>query len=138
MMALSENHHRVMSSIAQVAESKLLEMEILFEKLKTGQNISLQWNNDLTEEQKEKIRSSIRRAYEVLREFQGDFNLSVHEKSLRKTISTQAYFLWEELAGSTAKRLRGYGETEDDMLKEFERYIKQLTDVVNQIIKDCE
>lgn len=133
MAELTEAYQRVFGAVAKVTEEKLLEIELLFEKIKLQKKIAQTLEDDLSTEQKQKIQKAIDRGYDIVKKFHADYKLSVHEESLRKDIRSKASFLWQELEDSWSKKLSGYGGLDEKTGKDLDKRIKELIEVVRTI-----
>lgn len=137
-MTLSENHYRVVKSIATLVEKKLEELEnCLLRQSATPQKIRMLHKHDMNREQVRTIRSDLNRIYQLLNEFCLQYNIAKEELSVKKEILVKATFLWEILSDASIIKLKGYGAVHKDFEADYEKRINDMITVVNNIIKTC-
>lgn len=138
-LKLQEAQERALYAVVRMAEDKLHAMEYVI-RLHTdpAENISAPYNNDVPEEQMQRIQ-------DVIRELKGQV-ISLYEaydfhkrepQSLKKELAVKATFLWEELTDATVERMKGYGEMEQDVKADYGRRINTLIATTERLINVC-
>ncbi len=132
---ISENHLRSFSSLAHVIERKLLEMQIaIVAHRNTLRFVRIHYADSFSQEELKKIEAAINVMYNLLERFCDDFELKPEHGDLRNELMIKANFLWEDLSGATAKSLRGHGEINEEVKRDYEQKINQMIDATNNLI----
>lgn len=133
-MKLTENHQRGINAIATVLEKKLETMQNALHRNKTNtRGITVNYVDDITNDQRKQIIKEIEELYQVLKEFCLRYNIPKDDYSLKRELNTGATFLWVDLADSNGKNLKGFGELDSEITKEYDSYINKMIEKVNNI-----
>jgi hypothetical protein len=130
-MKLTENHQRAINAIAHVVEKKIEVLQYALNKKATG--ITANYVDDITKEQRKQILMEIADLYQLLEAFCLRYAIPKEDYSLKREINTGATFLWVDLADSNGKSLKGFGELDSEILKEYDTFINQMIEKTNKI-----
>lgn len=133
-MILPENHQRGINAIATVLEKKIKKMEDALTRNKTNEReITVCHITDISKKQQQEIQKQIDDLYILLKDFCLKYNIPKEKYSLKRELNTAATFLWTDLVNATGKSLKGFGELDPEIIKEYDVYINQMIEKVNNI-----
>lgn len=129
----SDQHNRDAHSIAQLIETKLIDMENFFNhsQLQKGVNISIV--DDFTPQEERDVKEMMQNIYSFLKEFCERYEIKPSQLSLKKEIGFKAAMLLQEIAGTSLSRS---GEL-DALKNEFDEYSARMTEMVNALYLLC-
>ena len=134
---MTESHQRVIDALATVIEHKLAGIEKSLLYVSAMETKSLSVVDDFNEEEKKMLNELIADMRESLNKYCAAFGTSKGKASLRRDILIQISFLWEELAGSSGKRLEKYGHVDEELKKKFDGYVGKMSDLCERIMNTC-
>lgn len=106
---IGENQKRSLATALALLDERLG----LFEEYARGREIRsvmYEERNDLTTDERRRLRAAIRRARDLMGEMKQDLALPRHIQDVRSRVWGHSAGFWEILAEMESKRLRGYGE----------------------------
>jgi hypothetical protein len=131
---ISAIHTRLFSSLVQVVENQLFDMENYLQR-PDYPHVLNKWENDLAKEQITLIRQQINLCYQRLRPFAGHFALREQSHGVRNAVITKAALLWEILENGKSKRIKGSGEMDADNQRTLDLFLDEMINSVNVIIE---
>ncbi|RYG53920.1 MAG: hypothetical protein EOO01_03040 [Chitinophagaceae bacterium] len=135
-MNLSESQKRSIQSTVHVVEEKLRDMEALvyytLQHREKGVQVTLE--HDFTSKELQIFQQKAREIKEVLTKIVKAYGLEPEKISLKHLISTKAAFIWEDVSGAGFDRLKGHGEIDESLRKEYETLFNDLTGLVDGIM----
>ena len=137
MNELSDKHKRVIHSLAQMIEAKLIDLEGFFHTSQLHEPVCTSIYNDLTRDEEKEIKQIIQKIYTLLGNYCVNYEIKRTELSLKKEILFKTAMLWQELSGSGGKSLTNSGKVDEAAKEEFETYTTQITNLVNELYAVC-
>ena len=128
---LSENHTRSLSSSLIVVEKSLLELEdMLLKKSNSCCNVLLK---DVDDKTIESNISAIKEAKDYICELADKYGTSKENLSLQRVINAKRTKMWEILADTLSRKIKGYGTFPKKYADEYDSDINKLIDITNKI-----
>ena len=128
---LSENHTRSLSSSLIVVEKSLLELEdMLLKQSNSCCNVLLKDVDDVTIESNI---SAIKEAKDYICELADKYGTSKEKLSLQRVINAKRTKMWEILADTLSRKIKGYGTFPKKYVDEYDSDINKLIEITNRI-----
>jgi hypothetical protein len=128
---LPENHRRSLSSTLMIVEQLLIEMEELM--INQHASCCFEIKNDLNMTIVDKNRKVIDEALKLICSLAEKYGTELHTQSLQRIIDVKKEKMWEILCDSKAKKLKGFGDFPQKLIKEFDKDIDELIAITNKI-----
>ena len=105
-MALHELHARRLATVANIVESALDRIELVFRQLQTASEAA---SPALTNEQIQQARESMEDVRRRLRAGLGRFSVRPHKPEPKQVLAAELSTLWVVLENAMPRRMKGYG-----------------------------
>ncbi len=128
---LKENHRRSLSSTLMIVEQLLIEIEDLMTS--RSRTCCFEIINDVDNEiinQNLKVIEDARKQICILTE---KYGTDMHTQSLQRIIDVKKTKIWEILCDSRAKKLKGFGDFPQKLVKEYDIDIDELMAIADKI-----
>jgi hypothetical protein len=128
---LQENHRRSLTSTLMIVEQLLIEIEDLM----TSQNKTccFELKNDVDSEKINQNLKVIEDARKQICSLAEKYGTDMHTQSLQRIIDVKKTKIWEILCDSKAKKLKGFGEFPQKLIKEYDNDIDELMSTADKI-----
>jgi hypothetical protein len=127
--SLNEYQRRGLSATFRTLEEMMHEIETMINSDGFEGNLIV-IDNDISLQAREEILKRIRLIREKISRLSKQFSLEMKQmKSSRQMLSDLSY-CWEILAGSKAKKLRGYGEVAEGLEEVLDPQINTIVDLI--------
>jgi len=131
-ISLSENHRRSLSSTLLIVEQLLIETEDLMTR--QYKTCCFEVKNDVDGGEIKQNLDLIKDARQQICKLAKKYGTDVHTQSLQRLIDAKKAKMWETLCDSKARKLKGFGEFPQKIIKEYDNDIDELMVTVNKII----
>lgn len=128
---LSENHKRSLSSTLMVVEQSLIELKDLMENLK--QSCCYEIKKDLDDNTIEHNQKVIEEALQVVCLLKEKYDTDKTVQSLQRIIDAKKTKIWETLHNSKSRRMKGFGEFPQKIVKEYDSDLDCLMTITENI-----
>lgn len=128
---LNENHRRSLTSTLMIVEQLLVDLEDLM--LRPYKTCCFEISNDVENDalnQNLKVIEEARKQICLLKE---KYNTGVTVQSLQRIIDAKKTKIWETLHNSKSRRMKGFGEFPQKMVKEYDNDIDELMAIADKI-----
>jgi len=130
-IVLTDNHKRSFSSTLQVVEQLLTEMKD--QMVISDQKCCYEIKKDLEDSQIENNLKVIDTALLKICLLKAKYNADKSVQSLRRVVDTKKTKIWETLHNSKSRRMKGYGEFAQKIVKEYDKDIDELMEITEKI-----
>jgi hypothetical protein len=128
---LTENHKRSLSSTLMVVEQLLEELEDIMADSKQTCCYELKKDLDrITIEHNQKV---IKEALRVICSLKEKYSTDKSVQSLQRLIDAKKTKIWETLHNSKSRRVKGYGEFSQKIVKEYDSDLDHLMAITEMI-----
>jgi hypothetical protein len=128
---LTENHKRSLSSTLIVVEQLLEELEDIMADSKQTCCYELKKDLDIiTIENNQKV---IKEALTIICSLKEKYNTDKSVQSLQRLIDAKKTKIWETLHNSKSRRMKGFGEFSQKIVKEYDNDIDHLMSITEMI-----
>lgn len=128
---LPANHHRSISTTAQIVEKVLNEMEEVLQNRK--HNVTTVVTESFTQEQKQELLLKIEELKKSNRTLFQEFNLTQTEHSELQIVRAQTAYLWTVLMDSKSKKLKGFGKIPADTAEKLDEHINAMLAILEEL-----
>jgi hypothetical protein len=130
-ISLQETHRRSLTSTLMIVEQLLIEIEdLMTSHYKT---CCLEIKNDIDNDIKSQNLKVIKDARNQICNLANKYSTDMHTQSLQRIIDVKKTKMWEILCDSKAKKLKGFGEFPQNLVKEYDRDIDELMVIADKI-----
>ena len=130
-ISLQENHRRSLTSTLMIVEQLLIEIgDLMTSQYKT---CCFEIKNDIDNDiinQNLKVIEDARKQICILTE---KYGTDMHTQSLQRIVDVKKTKMWEILCDSKAKKLKGFGDFPQKLVKEYDRDIDELMAIADKI-----
>ena len=128
---LSENHRRSLTSTLMIVEQLLIEIEDI---IKSPHSACCQeLNFDIQKDSATHNLEVIAEARKVICNLTEKYGTGKSIQSLQRIIDVKKTRIWEILCDSRAKKLKGFGDFPQELIKEFDNDINALLNITTKI-----
>lgn len=121
---LPDNYKRSLTSVLYIIESYI---DDIYSLIKSDKKKSLlQIDDDITDEEKEKIISTTMEFKKEIFELKQKYNLIPLKFTIKQLINSKNTKIWEMLMDSRYERMIGYGKLNSEIINEYEIDIIRL------------
>jgi hypothetical protein len=129
---LADNHKRSLSSTLIVVEQLLVEIESAMTD--PGQETCCnELNNDLDSAAIEHNQKVIKEALAAICLLKEKYNTDKAVQSLQRLINAKKTKIWETLHNSKSRRMKGFGEFPQHIIKEYDGDLDHLLEITENI-----
>ena len=128
---LTENHKRSLSSTLMVVEQLLEELEDIMADSK--QTCCYELKKDLDIIKIEHNQKVIKEALTVICALKEKYNTDKSVQSLQRLIDAKKTKIWETLHNSKSRRMKGFGEFSQKIVKEYDSDLDHLMAITEMI-----
>jgi hypothetical protein len=130
-ISINENHRRSLSSTLMIVEQLLNEIEdLMTSQYKT---CCYELNNDVDSEKINQNLIIIENARKQICKLAEKYVTGMHSQSLQRIIAAKKTKMWEILCDSKARKLEGFGEFSQRLIKEYDEDIDELMAIASKI-----
>ncbi len=134
MFTIPDDRKHIFKSVAYMIEKKLLDMQIqIIAHRHPLRLVSIEYSASLTEEELAGIEDGINRMYDMLEVFCREYSVPKTSARLQAELMIKANFLWEDICSTIS--LRGYGQLDDAIIKDYTQKINDMIDGSNNLIE---
>jgi hypothetical protein len=130
-ISLRENHRRSLASTLMIVEQLLIEMEGLMTS--PYKACCFEIKNDVDAEIINQNLKIIEDARIQICNLAEKYNIDIVSQSLQRIIDVKKTKIWEILCDSKAKKLKGFGEFPQKLIKEYDKDIDELMATANKL-----
>ena len=128
---LTENHKRSLSSTLVVVEQILVDLEDLM--VNSNQTCCFELKKDLDNITIGHNQKVIREALEVICSLKDKYNTDKTVQSLQRIVDAKKTKIWETLHNSKSRRMKGFGEFSQKIVKEYDSDLDHLMAITEMI-----
>ncbi len=130
-ITLRDNHRRSLSSSLMIVEQLLKESEELMENksITCCYDVKNDINPDIIKRNLEVIDSARKQICKLAEKYATD----KHSQSLQRIIAAKKTKMWEILCDSKARKLKGFGEFPQRLIKEYDDDIDELMAIATKL-----
>jgi hypothetical protein len=128
---LTENHKRSLSSTLMVVEQLLFELRDVINN--TNQKCCYELNKDIDCELLEHNIKIISEARELVCSLKEKYSTDKTTQSLKRIVDAKKTKIWETLHNSKSRRMKGFGEFPQKLVKEYDNDLDQLMSITENI-----
>jgi len=130
-ISLNANHRRSLTSTLLIVEKLLIEIgELMTNQAKT---CCFEIKNDVDNEIIIQNLKVIEDARKLICNLAGKYGTDLYTQSLQRIIDVNKTKIWEILSDSKARKLKGYGDFPQSLVKEYDRDIEELMAIAGKI-----
>ena len=130
-ISLLENHRRSLTSTLMIVEQLLIEIEdLMTSQYKT---CCFEIKNDIGNEIINQNLKVIKDARNHVCNLADKYSTDMHTQSLQRIVDVKKTKMWEILCDSKAKKLKGFGDFPQKLVKEYDRDIDELMAIADKI-----
>jgi len=130
-ISLQENHRRSLTSTLMIVEQLLIDVEdLMTNQYKTCcYEITKDIDNEIINQNLEVIKDARNQICNLADKYSTD----MHTQSMKRIIDVKKTKMWEILCDSKAKKLKGFGDFPQKLIKEYDRDIDELMATADKI-----
>ncbi len=129
MKELSEAHSRAINTLLVLTEQKLLEIELSFVKPSFHKPCHVLYENDLSLDKKEELRSIMDDIRKELKTWDEVYKVRRQSNSVYAEVFTTISFLWEMLCEYTDHRLNNYGYLDEETISDIDARVNRIVEL---------
>jgi hypothetical protein len=129
---LPPDHHRSISTTAQIVEKVLNEMEDLLRHA-NSHNVSAVITDTFSDEQRSQMLAQIHAIRKANQALFHEFNLKPTVQSEFQILQAQKAYLWTVLRDSKSKKLRGFGKLTPEIASVLDTHIDALLSLLDEL-----
>lgn len=123
-ISLQENHRRSLTSTLMIVEQLLVEIEdLMTSQYKT---CCYEIKNDIDNEVINQNLKIIKDARNHICNLADKYSIDIYSQSLQRVLDAKKTKIWEILCDSKAKKLKGFGDFPQKLVKEYDKDIDEL------------
>jgi len=130
-LLFNDNHKRSLTSTLMVVEQLLVELEDLH--LRPYNTCCYEIKNDVDNDVLNKNLKIIEEARKQICELKVKYNTDKTVQSLQRIIDTKKTKVWEILHNSKSRRMKGFGEFPQKLIKEYDEDIDGLMTITEKL-----
>jgi hypothetical protein len=130
-IVLTENHKRSLSSTLMVVEQILAEIEDIM--VNSNQTCCYELKKDLDNITIEHNQKVIKEALLVICSLKEKYNTDKAVQSLQRIVDAKKTKIWETLHNSKSRRMKGFGEFPQRIIKEYDSDLDHLMSITEKI-----
>jgi hypothetical protein len=128
---LNDNHKRSLSSTLMVVEQLLVDlMDVM---VNSNQTCCYELKKDIDIATIEHNQKVIKEALSIICSLKEKYNTDKAVQSLQRIVDAKKTKIWETLHNSKSRRMKGFGEFPQKLIKEYDTDIDQLIAVAEKI-----
>jgi hypothetical protein len=128
---LTENHKRSLSSTLMVVEQLLFELRDVINN--TNQKCCYELNKDIDYKTLEHNIKLISDAVALICSLKEKYSTDKTTQSLKRIVDAKKTKIWETLHNSKSRRMKGFGEFPQKLVKEYDNDLDQLMSITENI-----
>ena len=128
---LNDNHRRSLSSTLMVVEQLLVDLMDLM--VNSNQTCCYELKKDIDNSTIVHNQIVIREALSIICLLKEKYNTNKAVQSLQRIVDAKKTKIWETLNNSKSRRMKGFGEFPQKLIKEYDTDIDQLMAVAEKI-----
>ncbi len=134
MLTIPEERMHTFKAVAYMIERKLLDLQMqIIAHRHSLRFVCIEYKASLTEKEFAEIEEEINKMYDLLEIFCNEYSVPKMEVYLKAELMVKSNFLWEDLCGAIS--LRGYGQMDDTIIKDYTQKINTMVDSANNLIE---
>lgn len=130
-MILADNHKRSLSSTLLVVEKLLVDLNDLMDN--TNQTCCYELTRDINNETIENNQKVISEALSLICLLKAKYNTDKTVQSLQRIVDAKKTKIWETLHNSKSRRMKGFGEFPQKLIKEYDEDLDHLMGITEKI-----
>lgn len=128
---LTTNHKRSLSSTLFVVERLLVDIRELMGDLK--ETCCYELENDIDNETIENNQQVLKEALSLICSLKEKYNTDKTVQSLQRIVDAKKTKIWETLHNSKSRRMKGFGEFPQKLIKEYDEDLDHLISITEKI-----
>lgn len=128
---LSDNHKRSLSSTLIIVEQHLFEIIDVMDD--TNQKCCFEISKDIDYEKIEHNKKVISEALELICSLKEKYCTDKAIQSLKRVVNAKKSKIWETLHNSKSRRMKGFGEFPQKIVKEYDSDLDQLISITEKL-----
>ena len=128
---LNDNHKRSLSSTLMVVEQ--LQVDLMDVMVNSNQTCCYELKKDIDIAIIEHNQKVIKEALSIICSLKEKYNTDKSVQSLQRIVDAKKTKIWETLHNSKSRRMKGFGEFPQKLIKEYDTDIDQLIAVAEKI-----
>jgi hypothetical protein len=128
---LTDNHKRSLSSTLMVVEQLLFELQDVM--VNSNQTCCYELKKDLDNRTIEHNQEIIKEALSLTCTLKEKYNADKAVQSMQRIIDAKKTKIWETLHNSKSRRMKGFGEFPQKLIKEYDNDLDRLMTITEKI-----
>jgi hypothetical protein len=128
---LTDNHKRSLSSTLIIVEQLLVDLSNVMVNL--NQTCCYELKKDIDNATIEQNQKVIKEALSLICSLQEKYNTDKAVQSLQRIVDAKKTKIWETLHNSKSRRMKGFGEFPQKLVKDYDGDIDQLMAIAEEI-----
>lgn len=128
---LSDNHKRSLSSTLIVVEQLLFELREVMDN--SNQTCCYELIKDIDYETREYNNKVISEALELICSLKEKYSTDKTTQSLKRIVDAKKTKIWETLHNSKSRRMKGFGEFPQKIVKEYDNDLDHLISITENL-----
>jgi hypothetical protein len=128
---LTDNHKRSLSSTLMVVEQLLFELQDVM--VNSNQTCCYELKKDLDNRTIEHNQEIIKEALSLTCTLKEKYNADKAVQSMQRIIDAKKTKIWETLHNSKSRRMKGFGEFPQKLIKEYDNDLDHLMEITEKI-----
>jgi hypothetical protein len=128
---LSDNHKRSLSSTLIIVEQHLFEIRDVMDD--TNQKCCFEITKDIDSRSIEHNKDVINEALALICSLKEKYCTDKATQSLKRVVNAKKSKIWETLHNSKSRRMKGFGEFPQKIVKEYDNDLDQLISITEKL-----